>query len=67
MSLAKISENSFNRHRRNKNNVHNNSKDLLSAIITLGNNVNGGESAFNGLTMNNLIKIAHVQVCGGCL
>ena len=46
---------------KNLNNVHKDSKYLLSVIIILGTDVNGGESVFyNGDNMNDIGKRAHV-------
>ena len=45
-SLETIGGNLYTRHAKNLNNVHKQSKDLLSTIIILGTNVNGGETFF---------------------
>ena len=61
MSLATIGGNLYTRHAKNLNNVRKDSKDILSVIIILGTNVDGGETAFyDGDNMNDIGKIAHV-------
>ena len=46
---------------KNLNNVHKDSKYLLSVIIILGTDVNGGETVFNdGENMNDIGKRAYV-------
>ena len=50
------------RHTKNINNVHRYSNDLLSVIIILGTDVNGGETVFcYGDNMNDIGKRAHVM------
>ena len=45
----------------NLNHVHKDSKDILSVIIILGTDVNGGETVFNnGENMNDIGKQSHV-------
>ena len=57
-SLAIIGGNLYTRHVKNLNHVHNDSKDLLSVIIILGTDVNGGEKVFyDGENMNGIGKI----------
>ena len=46
MSLANIGSNLYTRHANNLNHVHRDSKYLLSVIIILGTDVNGGETVF---------------------
>ena len=43
-SYATIGGNLYTRHAKNRNRVHNDSKDILSVIIILWTNVNGGET-----------------------
>ena len=46
---------------KNLNHVHKESKDLLSVIIILGTDVNGGETVFyDGENMNDIGKRVHV-------
>ena len=45
-SMATIGGNLYTRHVNNLNRVHRDSKDLLSVIIILGTDVNGGETVF---------------------
>ena len=60
-SLATIGGNLYKRHVKNLNHVHKDSKDLLSVIIILGIDVNGGETVFyDGENMNDIGKRAHV-------
>ena len=60
-SLATIGGNLYTRHTKNLNHVHKDSKDLLSVIIILGTDVNGGETGFiYGENMNDIGKRAHV-------
>ena len=60
-SLATIGGNLYTKNAKNLNHVHKDSKDLLSVIIILGTNVNGGETFFNdGENMNNIGKRAHI-------
>ena len=60
-SLATIGGNLYTRHPKNLNRVHKDSKDLLSVIIILGTDVNGGETVFyDGENMNDIGKRAHV-------
>ena len=60
-SSATIGGNLCTRHVKNLNHVHKDSKDLLLVIITLGTDVNGGETVFNdGENMNDIGKRAHV-------
>ena len=59
--MATIGGNLYTRLAKNLNHVHNDSKDLLSVIIILGYNVNGGEKVFNdGENMNAIREKAHV-------
>ena len=44
----------------NPNCVHKGSEDLLSVIITLGTDANGGEIVFNIMTMIYMGKITHL-------
>ena len=61
MSCANIGGNLYTRHPKNLNHVHKDSKDLLSVIIILGTDVNGGETVFyDGETMNDIGNRAHV-------
>ena len=60
-SLATIGCNLYTTHSKNLNHVHKDSKDFLSVIIILGNNVNGSETIFyDGDNMNDIGKRAHV-------
>ena len=60
-SLGTIVGNLYTRHLKNLNNVHKESKDLLSAIIILGIYVNGGGTVFyDGENMNDIGKRAHL-------
>ena len=60
-SLATIGGNLYTRHVKNINHVHKDSKDILSAIIILGTDVNGGETVFyDGEKINDIGKRAHV-------
>ena len=60
-SLATIGGNLYTRNAKNLNNVHKDSKDLLSVIIILGTDVHGGETVFfDGETLNDIGKRAHV-------
>ena len=60
-SLATIGGNLYTKHVNNLNHVHKDSKYLLSVIIILVTDVNGGETVFNyGENMNEIRKIAHV-------
>ena len=60
-SLATIGGNLYTRHAKNINHVHKDSKDLLSVIIILGTDVNGGETVFyDGENINDIDKRAHV-------
>ena len=45
-SLATIGGNLYTKHAKNLNHLYKDSKDLLSVIITLGTDVNGGETVF---------------------
>ena len=59
--MATIGGNLYTRHVKNLNHVHKYSKDILSVIIILGTDVNGGETVFyDGENMNDIGKIAHV-------
>ena len=61
MSLVTIGGNLYTRHANNLNNIHKDSKDLLSVIKILGTDVNGVETVFYyGDKMNDIEKIAHV-------
>ena len=46
MSFSTIGGNLYTRHLKNINHVHRDSKDILSVIIILGTDVNGGETVF---------------------
>ena len=46
MSFATIGGNLYTKHAKNLNNVHKERKYLLSVIIILGTDVNGGETVF---------------------
>ena len=60
-SLETIGGKLYTRHLNNLNHVHKDSKDLLSVIIILGTDVNGGEIVFyDGENMNDIGKRAHV-------
>ena len=59
-SLGTIGGNLLTRHPKNINRVHKYRKDIMSVIITLGIDVNGGETVFYGIIMNDIGKIAHV-------
>ena len=60
-SLATIGGNLYTRHAKSLNHVHKNSKDILSVIIILGTNVNGGETVFyDRENINDIGKRAHV-------
>ena len=60
-SFATIVGNLYTRHPNNPNNSHRNSNNLLSVIIILGTDVNGGETVFNDRDNTNAIgKGAHV-------
>ena len=60
-SFATIGGNLYTRHPKNLNHVHKDSKDILSVIIILGTDVNGGEKVFNDVeNMNDIGKRAHV-------
>ena len=60
-SLATIGGNLYTRHPKNLNHVHKDSKDLLSVIIILGKDVNGGEIVFyDGENMNDIGNRAYV-------
>ena len=45
-SFETIGGNLYTRHTKNLNHAHRDSKDLLSVIIILGTDVNGGETVF---------------------
>ena len=54
-SLATIGGNLYTIHAKNLNCVHKYSQDLLSVIIILGTDINGGETVFNdGENMNDI-------------
>ena len=60
-SLATIGGNLYTRHPKNLNHVHKDSKYLLTVIIILETDVNGGETVFyDGENMNSNGKRAHV-------
>ena len=60
-SLAKIGRNLYTRHVKNLNHVHKYSKDLLSVIIILGTDLNGGKIVFyDRENMNDIGKRAYV-------
>ena len=60
-SLAPIGGNLYTRHIKNINNLHKDSKVLLSVIIILVTYANGGETVFNDVEkMNDIGKRAHV-------
>ena len=59
MSLATIGGNLPTRHPTNINHVHKDSNYLLSVIMALGTDVDGGETVFYGTTMTYIGKIAH--------
>ena len=46
-SLETIGGNLYTRHSNNLNHVHKDSKDILSVILILRTNFNGGEAVFN--------------------
>ena len=53
--------NLYTRHSKNLNHVHKDSKDILSVILILRTNFNGGETVFNdGENMNDIVKITHL-------
>ena len=59
-SLATIGGNIYTIHVKNLNHVQKYSKDILSVIIILGTDVNGGETFFyDGDNMNDIGKRAH--------
>ena len=61
MSLANIGENLYTRHTKNINHVHKEVNNLLSVILILVTDVHCGETFFfNGMTMNDIGKRAHV-------
>ena len=60
-SLSTIGGNLYTRHVNNLNHVHKDSNDLLSVIIILGTDINGGETVFNdGENIFEIVKRAHV-------
>ena len=60
-SFSTIGGNLYTRHANNLNHVHKYSQDILSVIIILGTDVNGGETvSYDGETMNGIGKRAHV-------
>ena len=60
-SLATIGDNLYTRHVKNINHVHKDGKYLLSTIIILGTDFNGGETVFYDVNnMNDIVKRAHV-------
>ena len=60
-SFATTGGNLYTMHANNLNDLHKDSKDLLSVIIILGTDVNGDETVFNdGENMNDIGKGAHV-------
>ena len=60
-SLTTIGGNLYTRHVNNLNHVHKDSKDILSVIIILGTDFNGGETVFyDGENMNDIGKRAHI-------
>ena len=68
-SFAPIGGNLYTRHANNLNRVQRDSKDILSVIIILGTDVNGGETVFyDGDNMNGIGKRSHVlkHSHGGC-
>ena len=59
--MATIGGNLYTRNVKNLNHVKKDSKDLLSVIIILGTDVDGGETVFNdGENINDIGKRAHV-------
>ena len=59
--MATIRGNLYTRDVNNINHVHKDSKDILSVIIILGTDVNGGETVFyDGEKINDIGKRAHV-------
>ena len=59
--MATIGVNLYTKHPNNLNHVHKDSKDLLSVIIMLGTDINGGETVFyDGENKNDIGKRAHV-------
>ena len=59
-SLETIGGNLFTRHPKNLNHLHKDSNNLLSVIIILGTNVNGGKIvSYNGDNMNDIGKRKH--------
>ena len=51
----------YSNHPKNMNHVHKDSKDLVSVIITLGENISGGDTLFyNGVKTSDLGCRAHV-------
>ena len=60
-SLENFGGNLFTRHPKNLNHVQKYSKNLLSVIIILEENVHGGETViYDGDNMNDIGKIVHV-------
>ena len=61
MSLETIGGNIYTRHPKNLNDVQKGVNYLLSVIIILGTDVNGGKTVFlNGMTKNDIGETAHV-------
>ena len=59
-SLSTIKVNLLTRHWKKTYCLQKYSKDILSVIITLGTNVNGGETIFNWMNVNYIGKRVHV-------
>ena len=59
--MAVIGGRIFGNHHKNLNHVHKNSKDLVYVIITLGENISGGDTVFyDGVKTSDLGSRAHV-------
>ena len=60
--MATIVGTLYTSQKNNLNHIHRDSKDLLSVIIILVTDVNGGETVFNdGENMNDIGKRAHLM------
>ena len=60
-SMAVIGGIPFSNHHKNLNHVHNESKNLVPVIITLRENISGGDTFFyDGMKISDLGSIAHV-------
>ena len=60
-SLSTIGGNLYTRHPKNLNHLHKDSKDLMSVIIILGTDGDGGEIDFFGVdSLNDIVMSAQV-------